>query len=265
MSLKSWIKKGVKAVSTVAAPFAPWAPVVGDVVSGLFGKDQLNTANQNSERMYRNRLQWTVEDAKKAGIHPIYAIGSGAGNSSASTFHGNPMGDAVRNATHSIGSRIQQAKQNELNERLVEAQIGELAARSKESEAIANYNNSQAALANNQWLSQFRDSLVGFEPGSGVRLQQGVPDVVTHPNPKDPSRTAGTHAGFRETVIDKFGTKVAVPDDIMSQALESAGGTWYLARQLIQQAIRRSGGIAKRAWWNWRNNPEVIKHRSRQK
>jgi hypothetical protein len=50
--------------------------VAGPLVSGLFQKD----ANKQNAAMYGSRLQTTVRDAQKAGIHPLEAIRAGAGS-----------------------------------------------------------------------------------------------------------------------------------------------------------------------------------------
>lgn len=58
------------------------------IFGGLLGKSSADSARDATERMAANNIamqrefaqngiQWRVEDAKKAGIHPIYALGSG--------------------------------------------------------------------------------------------------------------------------------------------------------------------------------------------
>lgn len=58
------------------------------IIGGLLGRDSADKARDAQERMAaenialqrefaQSGIQWRVEDAKKAGIHPIYALGSG--------------------------------------------------------------------------------------------------------------------------------------------------------------------------------------------
>jgi hypothetical protein len=54
--------------------------IIGDVVGGLLGSsaqkrsDKANLAFANE--LNRNKIRWTVDDAKAAGIHPLAALGS---------------------------------------------------------------------------------------------------------------------------------------------------------------------------------------------
>ena len=55
----------------------------------------------------RNRLQWTVQDAKAAGIHPLAALGNAGGSGFAapvpSAYAGNPLGEALKVFGKSFG------------------------------------------------------------------------------------------------------------------------------------------------------------------
>lgn len=49
---------------------------IGSVVSGLFGKSAAEEQAQLQKQFAKNAIQWKVEDAKKAGVHPLYALGA---------------------------------------------------------------------------------------------------------------------------------------------------------------------------------------------
>lgn len=87
MSFLSSVFKGVgKAVSSVT-DFLGGNPWIGNVISGvsniaqgIFNQNNANAINQQNLAMQdyysKNGIQIRVDDAKKAGIHPLYAIGA---------------------------------------------------------------------------------------------------------------------------------------------------------------------------------------------
>lgn len=48
----------------------------GSLASGLFGKSAADKNIKMQKQFAQNGIQWKVEDAKKAGIHPLAALGS---------------------------------------------------------------------------------------------------------------------------------------------------------------------------------------------
>lgn len=50
--------------------------LAGSVVSGLFGRSQANKNIKLQKQFAQNQIQWKVADAKKAGIHPLAALGA---------------------------------------------------------------------------------------------------------------------------------------------------------------------------------------------
>lgn len=74
----------------------------GDVVGGLFGNYQQQKAISSSKK----QIQTTVADAKKAGIHPLYAIGAGATGSSSFIPGQSPWGDAAASGFSALGEYL---------------------------------------------------------------------------------------------------------------------------------------------------------------
>lgn len=77
-------------------------------------------AERNAERniqyqkeFAQSGIQWRVDDARKAGIHPIYALGSGGASFSPVSIAGGEqhavtgIGDALRSSSQSIGRAVQ--------------------------------------------------------------------------------------------------------------------------------------------------------------
>lgn len=52
--------------------------VLGSVASGLFGSSSAKQQQKASERAYKHRYQWEMEDLRKAGLNPMLAISQGA-------------------------------------------------------------------------------------------------------------------------------------------------------------------------------------------
>lgn len=96
-------------------------PAAASIIGGLFNKssaDDTRAATQAiadrnialQKEFAQNGIQWRVEDAKKAGIHPIYALGgSGASFSpvSANFSADTSLGSAFAQAGQDLGRSIQ--------------------------------------------------------------------------------------------------------------------------------------------------------------
>lgn len=98
--------------SSIASSIA--GPIIGSVIGGYFSKksDQRNIAAQKEinaqnlqaqQDMAQNQLQWRVEDAKKAGLHPLAGIG-------ATPYQAIPTAQAYeRTAGRDFGNNLAQA------------------------------------------------------------------------------------------------------------------------------------------------------------
>lgn len=103
-----------------AFPMAALISAGGQLLSGLFDKSgeqaakaaaQANRQNwSNTKTLNQNQIQWRVEDARKAGIHPLAALGVSpigpyAGNVAA--VGGSPStGSAIGDAMSSLGREM---------------------------------------------------------------------------------------------------------------------------------------------------------------
>lgn len=50
--------------------------IAGSVLGGIFGNKQADEQAQLQREFAQNGIRWKVEDAKQAGIHPLYALGA---------------------------------------------------------------------------------------------------------------------------------------------------------------------------------------------
>lgn len=105
--------------------------MIGNVISagasligGLFGRDSAKDAQASNERMAQqniamqrefaqNGIRWKVEDAKAAGIHPVYAMGAPTTSFSPISFNAtadDSMSKAFAAAGSDIGSAINKTR-----------------------------------------------------------------------------------------------------------------------------------------------------------
>lgn len=90
------------------------------IFGGLLGKSSQDAANETAranaqmnvdmqKQFAQNGIQWRVADAKAAGIHPIYALGSGGASFSPVSItqdSSNPMGKAIADAGQDFSRAI---------------------------------------------------------------------------------------------------------------------------------------------------------------
>ena len=81
------------------------------LLGGLFGNDDAKKNRELQREFAQNTVQWRVEDAKKAGLHPLYALGhTGASYNPVSS----PMGQAISDAGNAISKGVSNAYEKEL-------------------------------------------------------------------------------------------------------------------------------------------------------
>lgn len=122
---------------------APQLAIIGAVIGAVAGhmlnkaasksaaKDQaaLNDQNYEAQKEFaQHGIRWKVEDAKAAGIHPLYALGSATNPFSASYASSSaPQSDVSQwaNLGSNIGRAVaaKQTNMERLQERLLETQI----------------------------------------------------------------------------------------------------------------------------------------------
>lgn len=94
--------------------------VLGSVISaaaGLAGgamgaKSQERQQAENvkyQKQFAKQGIRWKVEDAKKAGVHPLYAIGAQTNSFTPTTIGSSPLGNAMSSAGQDIGRAVDAA------------------------------------------------------------------------------------------------------------------------------------------------------------
>lgn len=98
----------------------------------------------------KNAVQWKVEDAKKAGVHPLFALGANTTSFSPVPVTGSATGDAIARGGAAIAKSMSESKMKKLQTDLVEAQIQESRSRSIAALAQAKATNAEADFVTKQ-------------------------------------------------------------------------------------------------------------------
>lgn len=175
-------------------------------------RDRKNTkdAKKQFNEQMDNSVSRRVEDAKQAGVHPLFALGASVGAS--------PTIQATQNSqTGANLGRIVQDTVNRGEDRDIKsAQIRALNAAASADEALAIQRLSGDSVDRQGLAAQGRDVL----NGDGVEI---IPDLQIAANPKQQGHTAGTHP-LMTTMITDDGLKWSVPDEKLAEILESPAG-----------------------------------------
>lgn len=94
------VGSGISAASSLA----------GGIINNMFSKpDDSWQRNYEAQKEFaQNSIQWRVQDAQKAGIHPLYAFGQMPGYTPSSSFETNSMGESIAQAGNHFGRAMGQ-------------------------------------------------------------------------------------------------------------------------------------------------------------
>lgn len=150
-----------------------------------------------------SQLQRRVEDARKAGVHPLFALGASPNNSQAFPInYGEPPFRSSRGFGE-LGSAVSDAisgRSQETHEAAIE-----------ESKARTRKYNADAAFAE----KQMGDSLVARAKQEGNVKQDMlkiVPSQQTGHKPGDPGNVHGNHSFSKTYIITQWGLPIDLPD-----------------------------------------------------
>lgn len=89
-----------------AAALQAGGDIAGAVIGSASSKKEGKRAWRRTKKLNQNMIQWRVEDARKAGLHPLAALGIGAGGGQIMPDTGSALGDGLAAATSSIAQGI---------------------------------------------------------------------------------------------------------------------------------------------------------------
>lgn len=147
-SIAPFLGSSTKTTSSIFSGLG--SSLVGSLAGGAFGliggaindamqskQDELNY--QRQKEFAQNSLQWKVQDAKKAGLHPLAAIGANSSLYSPTSSAGGGLGDALSNA----GQMVSQGFQNRLQEQYYKLSMQRMALENERIKAETNALNRQ--------------------------------------------------------------------------------------------------------------------------
>lgn len=80
--------------------------LLGGWLSGKKAEDAADKQAQLQKQFAQSGIQWKVRDAKKAGIHPLYALGANTTSYQPVSVGGGGLGEGIANAGQDIGRAI---------------------------------------------------------------------------------------------------------------------------------------------------------------
>ena len=86
--------------------------IIGGVINHVLGskaEKEMWERNYNAQKEFaQNSIQWRVQDAQKAGIHPLYAMGNSPGYTPSSSMDTGALGQGVANAGNAFAQTMGQ-------------------------------------------------------------------------------------------------------------------------------------------------------------
>lgn len=258
-------KKFVKRLGGFASNLPGWVGPAASVVTSLLGGKESRDANEEAisraeafqREFAQHGVRWRVEDAKAAGVHPVYALGAQLPAASPIAF-ADSMGPAISEAGQNIASGIA-ARGTRQDRLLAQYTLAAAKAQLRESDARIGLLEAETALARNQAIAakpfpslgddgflegQVVDEAKAAEAARG--LVEVSPAVMPSRSKVDSGLVAGTPAGMREFELPG-GFKVLLPSEsqgTMSEAVESVSESILTQYGVLAENVRHYG-------WNW--------------
>lgn len=187
--------------------------LLGGMLSNEYNEDMMIHQQNFQREVLNNQLQWRVRDAEKAGIHPIYALGSNAPATYPIALEDH-MGPALREAGQNLGGAVsrmldrQSREKHQMDMALGAAQLGESDARREMylSEAARNRQQPAAPMPGLgvQKEGTVRGEFEGFGQDAGIPgtgIIELKPSEQISGKEDNPDVTAGEHPGYEERLF----------------------------------------------------------------
>lgn len=245
-----------------------WGTIIGATIGAagsLLGAKKQDQAaryatDQNTEiqrELAQKGIQYRVDDAKKAGIHPLAALGANISPAAPVAVGGGNVGRAISDASQNIGRAIGQT----LTAREKAAATREMTKQALEKGSLENeYLRAQIRNLNRPGLPNFPDA----SPGNGMEIPgqgngasvQTVPSTPTAWEKGKPAQEAGSHTDYAFS-RGPNGQRYVVPSKDVKERIEDvwpAELAWGL-----RNYVRRGKGSkppasalpSKKHEWKW--------------
>lgn len=183
----------------------------GGLLSNLFNRKSQDKSAAENREVLQNAISWRVADAKRAGIHPLYALGANVATSGGQPqFIGDSLGPSLQEAGQNISTAVARSQtgdqqlKNQLDLALMRSQISETDARTmfirsqqRALEQGGNGSPSGMGLQQEQVIQGQSPNVPGIgvidlKPSEQISAKQGAPDTA-----------AGRHPWFQENTYGK--------------------------------------------------------------
>lgn len=248
------------------------------------GQDAQDAAEEHTsqqmreqERYARNSIQWRVEDAKKAGLHPLYGIGASGAGYSPVQYVGDAGGDAKAQAFGTLGRAAEEgfARWEQANKRpvvdagapiMVQTKFGKLTDNDdpspdvetgpvtpQEYETLLRHRNlrlegdliqSQIYESDRRRVEQemrANNERFALEGATGAGAWEYRPDSVISPNVDKGYLTAGEHAGWTTYRLDRDFKMILPAGSSMSESVESISESKVIMAAVIARNVAEFG------------------------
>lgn len=245
--------------------FGGIASAVGSIAGGLIGADSASRTQQFNydaqKEFAQNGIRWKVEDAKKAGIHPLYALGASTSSFSPVQGYGGDygVGDALSSFGQGIDRAVQAKMTKEERERMDARQemqdVFTLARLNQEQR----YQDAQIRLIDSEIARNKIASMVAYKSAFQSPAMPGSPTLL--PGQGDAPPTGTKEAPYWDKSIPTYGflhnargvKKEIIPSDPLSQRTEDkAFVEWmpWIWSTLADIRAKYFGAEVDGYWWH---------------
>lgn len=247
-------------------------------------KENLEKQAQLQREFAQNGIQWKVEDAKKAGIHPIYALGGSTASytpSAMSIGADNSLGAGIAAAGQDIGRAMYatqdasgrsdmfsktvqglQLQRMGLENQLLASQIAKVNAPGTPppmpalNDRVLLPGQAQSTVPQPDWMADFKD-LLNYKPADIGPAVPGSPQL--EPGVITSVRHAKTASGYEPVPSTQM--KQAIEDDFISEVV------WNLKNRLgpifgVNQTPP-AGGVDPAKGEYWKYNPFLMEYQKK--
>lgn len=198
-----WLASGAGLLGGALKSFGSLFGVGGARSDRKSAEKQARKNRQLQMDFAKHGIRWRVQDAIRAGVHPLYALGANLPSYSPVEIGGQGRGDEFREMGQALERAFSAtASQEERLQQQLELDV--LRSTIRENDARAGYFESEAAR-----------SRQSDQTGPALSIGDGAvktkPDEVISHRGWDASTVAGTHPGWTEYTLTKFGTKIRLP------------------------------------------------------
>lgn len=227
-------------------------------------KKQLAQAQNQFDQQMDHSVRRRMEDAKRAGVHPLFAMGASVGASPTLTAGGQPpTGSAVGDAISALADRIGQIELNKAG-----AERDRAAAKRDEAEAA--YLNSRRATLASDLASRGRDGVKTYPYGT-KRVETPIeygpegkatffpPEIPQHGS--NPGIVAGTRPGEVKIRLGDGSTARIYDPDL---GLDEIGQVYYAWQRVLhydRKASKWTKDQLRKAWNHAKDVAGVIGRR----